>query len=122
MPSPAPDRSRPLVSAAHAATLRRWHDAVDEDMRGAGSQHVSYLGRDLVVPEHVFAPAPSSDLPGAAVLDEVRVAIACSTWAGGSVNAILAASRAAEVLGLDINELVTDGLRVTYRTLRLTRA
>lgn len=56
------------------------------------------------MPEDVFAPTPMSDLLGRAVLDEVRPSDRVLDMGTGSgVNAILAASRSEQVVGVDIN-------------------
>lgn len=73
-------------------------------MRAAGEQRLSYLGLDLVIPPGVFAPTPTSDLLGRAVLAEVqpddRV---LDMGTGCGVNAILAARVARDVVGVDVN-------------------
>jgi len=100
----ADDVYRPMMSDDEAATLRRWHEAASIDLHRLGAHQVHYLGLDLVVPEHVFPPAPMSELLGRAVLDEVcdgdRV---LDMGTGSGVNAILAASRSRDVVGVDVN-------------------
>ena len=69
-----------------------------------GERPIEYLGLSLVVPPHVFPPAPMSGLLGEAVLDEVRDDDRVLDMGTGSgVNAILAASRSTDVLGVDVN-------------------
>ena len=95
---------RPTVSDEYAEALRRWHDAAYEEMRQRGKVQLSYLGREFVVPEQVFAPTPMSDLLSTAVLDEVREHDrVLDMGTGCGVNAILAASRSRDVIGVDIN-------------------
>jgi len=95
---------RPTVSDEYAETLRRWHDAAYAEMRLRGEVRLVYLGREFVAPEDVFAPTPMSDLLGAAVLDEVREDDrVLDMGTGCGVNAILAASRSRDVIGVDIN-------------------
>jgi release factor glutamine methyltransferase len=100
------DGYRPMMSDEYAATLRLWHEAASIDLHRLGGHEVSYLGLDLFVPEHVFPPTPTSDLLGRAVLDEVgdgdRV---LDMGTGSGVNAILAASRSRDVVGVDVNPL-----------------
>ena len=98
------DVYRPMMSDEHAVRLRRWHEAASIELHGHGARQVSYLGLDLVVPEQVFPPMPVSDLLGRALLDEVRDADrVLDMGTGCGVNAILAASRAQDVVGVDIN-------------------
>lgn len=65
---------------------------------------MSILGLELDIPEEVFPPTPMSDLLGAAVLREVRIEDRVLDMGTGSgINAILAASVAREVVGVDLN-------------------
>jgi release factor glutamine methyltransferase len=94
----------PSFSAEEIETLRRWHEVAYTELRDARERHVTYLDLDLVVPGGVFAPTPTSDLLGRAVLDEVRENDRVLDMGTGSgVNAVLAASRSRDVLGVDIN-------------------
>lgn len=94
----------PTFSAERVERLRRWHEAAYLEMRSAGERRLSYLGLELVVPAEVFAPTPMSDLLGRSVLNEVRETDRVLDMGTGSgVNAILAASSAREVVGVDLN-------------------
>ena len=94
----------PTVSAEYIKTLRGWHDAAYDEMRQRGKVQVSYLGRQFEVPEDVFAPTPMSDILGTAVLDEVREDDrVLDMGTGCGANAILAASKSSDVVGVDIN-------------------
>ena len=95
---------RPMMSDEYAATLRRWHEAASIELHGYSAHEVRYLGLELLIPEHVFPPTPMSDLLGRSVLDEVRDDDRVLDMGTGSgVNAILAASRSHDVVGVDIN-------------------
>lgn len=95
---------RPRVSAAAEARIRAWHDAAYESMRAEGEQVVEYLGHSFLVPPQVFPPALMSELLGRAVLDEVRAGDrVLDMGTGCGVNAILAATRSTDVLGVDVN-------------------
>lgn len=65
---------------------------------------LDYLGLKLVVPPAVHSPASVSPLLRKAVLAEVRESDRVLDMGTGSgVNAILAASKASEVVGVDVN-------------------
>lgn len=75
------------------------------DTEGQAAAAVSYLGLDLVIPAGVFAPTPTSDLLGRAVLAEVRPGDrVLDMGTGCGVNAILAARVAHDVVGVDLNK------------------
>jgi release factor glutamine methyltransferase len=105
---------RPRVSAEYAEQIRRWHErayhaAVEE---GRGGQVFEYLGRTIKVPADVQPITGMSHLLGQAVLDEVRAGDRVLDMGTGSgVNAILAASRAASVLAVDISECAVAAAR-----------
>jgi len=108
---------QPTVSTEYAETLRRWHESAYEGLKQATGTRVTYLGLDLLVPEHVFAPAPMSELLGKAVLDEVKPTDrVLDMGTGTGVNAILAASRAVDVLGVDINPHAALAAKVNAET------
>ena len=88
----------------HVERLRRWHEAAYAELAAAGERRMSYLGLDLIVPPGVFAPTPMSDLLGQAVLSQVREGHrVLDMGTGCGVNALLAATRTREVVGVDIN-------------------
>ncbi|HEY0453035.1 methyltransferase [Actinophytocola sp.] len=94
----------PTVPPAERARIREWHDAAYESMRTDEVRTVEYLGRSFVVPPQVFPPAPVSELLGRAVLEDVRKGDrVLDMGTGCGVNAILAASRSTDVLGVDVN-------------------
>src|ERR1700676_3006929 len=64
------DGYRPWMSAEHAETLRRWHESASLELHALGPHEVTYLGVELTIPEHVFPPAPMSQLLGRAVVAE----------------------------------------------------
>jgi release factor glutamine methyltransferase len=93
---------RPEMSAEDEQRIRAWHDAAYESIRDSGPGTVEYLGRTLDIPPNVYPPARMS--LGPAVLDEVRAGDRVLDMGTGSgINAILAASKATDVLGVDIN-------------------
>jgi release factor glutamine methyltransferase len=93
-----------MMSAERAAKLAQWHDDASREIHALGRHEMHYLGLDLVIPEHVFPPAPVSQLLGRAVLGDVRDDDrVLDMGTGCGVNAILAASRSGEVIGVDVN-------------------
>jgi release factor glutamine methyltransferase len=98
------DAYRPMMSDESAATLRRWHEAASVELHSRGTHEVTYLGLTLVIPGQVFPLTAMSDLLGQAVLGEVRAEDRVLDMGTGSgVNAILAASRSHDVVGVDVN-------------------
>ena len=93
-----------MMSHARSERLRAWHDDASAQLHRLGRHETTYLGLDLVVPEHVFPPAPMSELLGRCVLDEVRAGDrVLDMGTGCGVNGLLAARHAHDVTGVDIN-------------------
>lgn len=99
-----PTEHVPRMSAADVDRIRRWHEDAYAELAARGAVTVDYLGRTFAVPATVFGPTPTSDLLGQAVLDEVRAEDrVLDMGTGCGVNAVLAASRARDVVGVDVN-------------------
>jgi release factor glutamine methyltransferase len=97
---------RPRVSPEYAEQIRRWHERSYElaQAEGVEGQVFEYLGRTITVPPDVQPITRMAHLLGHAVLDEVREGDRVLDMGTGSgVNAILAASKAARVLAVDIS-------------------
>lgn len=97
---------RPTVSAEEAQRMQAWHDEHYADLLDVpGEGRVfDYLGLTLVVPPHVQVIEHTSDLLGRVVLEEAAPGQRVLDMGTGSgVNAILAATRGADVLAVDIN-------------------
>src|ERR671917_1153220 len=99
----------------HVERLRRWHEEGLRAARakaGIDGQTFDYMGLTLYVPPQVQPIYPVSRLLGEAVLKEVcesdRV---LDMGTGSGVNAILAASKAAEVVAVDINPVAVEAAR-----------
>jgi release factor glutamine methyltransferase len=115
-PTPRDAPYAPTVSEEYAERIRRWHENAYRTAKAeAGSgegQTFDYLGRTIVVPPQVQPITGMSHLLGEAVLEEVcegdRV---LDMGTGSGVNAILAASRAAEVVAVDINPVAVEAAR-----------
>ena len=87
------------MSDEEVEVLRRWHEDAYDELRRRGPTRVNYLGKEFAVPADVFAPTPMSDLLGTPVLNEVREADrVLDMGTGCGVNAILAASKARDVI------------------------
>lgn len=105
---------RPTVSAEEAARMQAWHDEHYEYLKSVSEegQVFDYLGLTLVVPPHVQVIESTSDLLGRQVLEEVVAGERVLDMGTGSgVNAILAASRGAEVVAVDVNPHAVEAAR-----------
>lgn len=105
---------RPTVSAEEAARMQAWHDEHYEYLKKVSEEGevFEYLGLTLVVPPHVQVIESTSDLLGRAVLDEVSPGERVLDMGTGSgVNAILAATRGADVVAVDVNPHAVEAAR-----------
>ncbi|MGK5550302.1 methyltransferase [Actinomadura kijaniata] len=95
---------RPLMSDERAERIRRLHEAMVTTTRAEETETTSLLGLTFVIPPEVKRIGPLNRMLGEAVLAEVtgddRV---LDMGTGCGVNAVIAATRAAEVLAVDIN-------------------
>ena len=114
-PPPGDVSYTPLVSEEYAEQIRRWHEEGLRAARakaGIDGQTFDYMGLTLYVPPQVQPIYPMSRLLGEAVLKEVcesdRV---LDMGTGSGVNAILAASKTAEVVAVDINPVAIEAAR-----------
>jgi release factor glutamine methyltransferase len=104
----------PTLSQDHIEQVRRWHDRAYHEGRAEGlsEQSFDYLGTKIVVPPEVMPVTPMSHLLGNAVLAEtVAGKLVLDMGTGSGVNAILAASKAANVLAVDINPVALRAAR-----------
>ncbi len=104
----------PTVSAEEAARMQAWHDEHYAYLQRVSEEGelFEYLGLTLVVPPHVQVIEPTSDLLGRVVLDEVRAGERVLDMGTGSgVNAILAATRGADVVAVDVNPHAVEAAR-----------
>jgi release factor glutamine methyltransferase len=109
------DDYAPMVSAEYAERIRQWHESAYRAARAeAGSgQTVSYLGLTLEVPPEVQPVTGMSHLLGEAVLAEVSERdLVLDMGTGSGVNAILAASKASDVLAVDISPAAVQAARL----------
>ena len=96
----------PSVSEEHAEQIRLWHERAYREGQAEGVTHrtFDYLGFSIVVPPEVMPVTPMSHLLGEAVLAEVQSGDRVLDMGTGSgINAILAASKGADVVAVDIN-------------------
>ena len=94
-----------MMSAERARRIRAWQDDVfDKERARTEESTVEYLGLTLRIAPDVQPITGMSDLLGWAVLAEVRETDRVLDMGTGSgVNAILASSKAADVVAVDIN-------------------
>jgi release factor glutamine methyltransferase len=117
MPPPTPDAGsgyRPTLPADEIDLITRWHErAYREGLSvGTADQTFEYLGTSIIVPPDVMPITPMSHLLGEAVLAEAgRAERVLDMGTGSGVNGILAASRGADVLAVDINPKAVDAAR-----------
>ncbi len=105
---------RPTVTPEEAARMQAWHDEHYEYLKKVSEEGevFEYLGLTLVVPPHVQVIESTSDLLGEQVLAEVRPGERVLDMGTGSgVNAILAATRGAEVVAVDVNPHAVEAAR-----------
>ncbi|MDQ1659423.1 MAG: release factor glutamine methyltransferase [Cryptosporangiaceae bacterium] len=96
----------PTLNPEDAERIRAWHERAYAETLAAAApgRTVSYLGLDLAIPPTVHPINPMSDLLGDSVLAEVRPGERVLDMGTGSgVNGILAATRGADVLAVDVN-------------------
>jgi release factor glutamine methyltransferase len=97
--------------------LRPPHRACAESLEvGAVERTFEYLGHEIVVPPEVMPITPMSHLLGEAVLAAVRPGdTVLDMGTGSGVNAVLAASRGAHVVAVDMSEPALGAARENAR-------
>jgi release factor glutamine methyltransferase len=101
-----PRNYRPTLPPEHVEQIRRWHERAYREGRSDGAvvQTFDYLGLSIRVPPGVMPITPMSHLLGQAVLAEAsHTDRVLDMGTGCGVNGILAATRGASVLAVDIN-------------------
>lgn len=94
----------PALPPADIERIRQWHERAYASIATRGEQTFDYLGLTLVVPPGVQPITPTSHLLGQAVLAEAHAGDrVLDMGTGCGVNAILAASRGARVVAVDVN-------------------
>ena len=105
---------RPTLPEEHVEQIRISHDrAYAEELEaGSADRTFDYLGFSIVVPPQVMPITPMSHLLGECVLAEAAPGDHILDMGTGSgVNAILAASRGADVLAVDNSAVAVDAAR-----------
>jgi release factor glutamine methyltransferase len=98
------DAYRPLMSEDRAERIRQFHEEMVSITRADQIETSSLLGLTFVVPPDVKRIGPLSEFLGDAVLAEVKEGDrVLDMGTGCGVNAIIAATKAAEVLAVDVN-------------------
>lgn len=107
---------KPTVSDEYAKKLQQWQDNVYKESKSRKTQEIEFLGRTFVVPPKVHRINPMSDLLGNSVLKEVKETDRVLDMGTGSgVNAILAASKSQNVIGVDINPNSIECAKINAR-------
>jgi release factor glutamine methyltransferase len=110
----SPPGYTPTIPADQVERIRQWHENAYATAlaEGAVTRTFTYLGRRFEVPPEVHPITGMSHLLGEAVLREVRADDrVLDMGTGCGVNAILAASRSADVLAVDINPRAVEAAR-----------
>jgi release factor glutamine methyltransferase len=105
---------RPALPPDQIEQIRHWHERAYRDglSQGATDQSFAYLDTTIVVPPQVMPITPMSHLLGEAVLAEVeRGERVLDMGTGSGVNAVLAATRGADVLAVDINPTALEAAK-----------
>jgi release factor glutamine methyltransferase len=104
----------PTLSPEHVEQIRVWHERAYAEELEAGAQErtFDYLDIRVVVPPEVMPITPMSHLLGEAVLAETAPGMRVLDMGTGSgVNAVLAATKGAQVLAVDVNPRALDAAR-----------
>jgi release factor glutamine methyltransferase len=104
----------PELAPDEIERIRRWHEGAYQQGRedGQKTQTFDYLGLSIVVPPGVMPITGVSHMLGQAVLDEVTPADKVLDMGTGSgVNAVLAASKGARVVAVDVNPRAIEAAR-----------
>lgn len=102
-------RYKPTMSDEQVERLRVWHEAAYQADARDRDIVVPYLGREFRIPPQVHAIQGMAELLGDTVLEEVRPTDrVLDMGTGCGVNAVLAASRARDVLAVDINPVAVS--------------
>ena len=102
----------PTLPPADIERIRQWHERAYAAIATRGEQTFDYLGVTLAVPPGVQPITPTSHLLGQAVLAEAQEGDrVLDMGTGCGVNAILAATRGAQVVAVDVNPTAIEAAR-----------
>jgi release factor glutamine methyltransferase len=108
----APAPYVPALPPADIERIRDWHERAYASIAARSEQTFDYLGLTLLVPAGVQPITPTSHLLGEAVLSEAREGNrVLDMGTGCGVNAILAATRGAQVVAVDVNPRAIEAAR-----------
>lgn len=98
------DTYRPLMSEERAERIRQFHEAMVNTTKAEETETSSILGLTFVVPPEVKRVGPLSQLLGEAVMAETKSGDrVLDMGTGCGINAVIAATKEADVLAVDIN-------------------
>ncbi|MDA8354796.1 MAG: methyltransferase [Actinomycetota bacterium] len=94
----------PTLPPDEVERIRAWHERAYAASCSREEEVIDYLGLSLIVPPSVQPITPTSHLLGRAVLDEAKKGErVLDMGTGCGVNAILAATKGASVVAVDVN-------------------
>jgi release factor glutamine methyltransferase len=112
MPSASSGDYRPMMSPERARQLRRWHLDAYRQLRQDLPRRVLYMDLDLYVPRNVFPPAGSGSFHRL-ISEEVQPSDrVLDMGTGCGIDAILAARKSAQVVGVDLNPRAVEAAAV----------
>ena len=99
------DEYKPLLSNEAVDGLHVWHERAYAELKALGATSVRAYGLQLETPEGVFPPAESSDYSNVILADVRPDDRVLDMGTGSGIQALLAATVSADVLGVDVNPL-----------------
>ena len=100
-----PGEYEPLLSDEEVDALRVWHERAYVELKALGATSVRAYGLQLESPEGVFPPAETSDYSDVILAEVEPDDRVLDMGTGSGIQALLAATVSADVVGVDVNSL-----------------